>query len=262
MAYFSIEFFSKSLIRPVNFKMYIPNDPRPEANLAEDPYYQRGTKTLFVLHGYTGASENWGMEELARKYNFAIVSPSGENGFYVDGPATGHKYATFLGVELVEYIRKTFNLAMRPEDTGIVGLSMGGYGAIHTGLAYPETFGMIGAMSSALIVKGLAGMQPGSDNGMANYDYYYGCFGDLSKAAETEANPEVLIKKLKANGIAIPKLYMCCGTEDFLLAANRDLHEFLVKEGVEHEYKESKGGHDDVFWAEYRQKIVPWMFEI
>ena len=53
---------------------------------------------------------------------------------------------------------------------------------------------------------------------------------------------------------------MCCGTEDFLLENNRELHRFLESEGIPHEYHESKGNHDMVFWHEYIAKIVEWMF--
>ena len=53
---------------------------------------------------------------------------------------------------------RTFGLQISAENTGIMGLSMGGFGAIHTALAYPDRFGKIGAMSSALIVHEVAGM--------------------------------------------------------------------------------------------------------
>ena len=58
----------------------------------------------------------------------------------------------------------------------------------------------------------------------------------------------------------LPGIYMCCGTEDFLLENNRELHRFLESEGIPHEYHESKGNHDMVFWHEYIAKIVEWMF--
>ena len=165
-----------------------------------------------------------------------------------------------LGEELVDYVRKTFRLAMRPEDTCIAGLSMGGFGALHTGLAYPDRFGKIGAMSSALIVHEVAQMKPGTGNGVANYDYYRECFGEPEQLLQSDNNPETLVKKLKAAGQKIPEIYMCCGTEDFLIENNREMHRFLQDEGVPHEYHEAPGIHDMVFWSEHIQKIVRWMF--
>ena len=54
---------------------------------------------------------------------------------------------------------------------------------------------------------------------------------------------------------------MACGTEDFLLENNRDFHQFLQKEEVDHIYKEGPGTHDMAFWSSNVLDIVRWMFE-
>jgi len=259
MAQLQIEFFSNSLIRPVQFKMIIPNDFgqwQPEQKRKDKPM-----KTLFLLHGYTGAAGNWVPEYLTTLYNFAIVMPSGENGFWVDGISTGHKFGTFLAEELVDYVRKTFHLAMTAEDTFVMGMSMGGFGALHTALMYPDRFSKAIALSSALIIHGLADMKEGDENPVANYEYYRECFGDLSKIETSRHNPEVLVEEILSSGKAMPEIFMAVGTEDFLLEPNRVMHKFLEDKGVAHKYYESKGGHDMIFWDEYAKKLVPLLFE-
>ena len=258
MAYFRVEYYSNALRRETSFEVMIPNDPRFGA---PDPAEGRPLRTLFLLHGFTGKAGNYVPFGLPEKYNFAIVMPSAENSFYLNGLSTGHAFQTLVGEELVDYVRKTFRLAMKPEDTCIAGLSMGGFGALHTGLAYPQTFSKIGAMSSALIVHEVAKMQPGGGNEVANYDFYRECFGEPSRVEESDNNPETLIRKLKAAGQKIPEIYLTCGTEDFLIENNREMHRFLEAEGVPHEYHEAPGIHDMVFWTEHIQKIVRWMFE-
>ena len=260
MSNIQVEFFSNSLIRPVAFEMYLPNDFRPDMSRQSNSYYDRNCKTVFVLHGYTGWGKGWDiLYELAEKYNFALVFPSGENSFYLDSEATAGKYGTFVGSELIEYIRKTFCLCRSREDTFISGLSMGGFGALHTGLAYPDTFGKIAALSSALIIHGISSMKPGENNTVANYYYYRNCFGDLENLIESDNNPETLVKKLIQQGHNIPKIYMACGTEDFLLADNRSFHDFLTAQKVNVEYFETSGGHDMAFWDEYFAKGFEWM---
>ena len=197
-------------------------------------------RTLFLLHGYTGKAGNWVPEDVAVRYNLAIVMPTAENSFYLNGAATGRAYQTMVGEELVGYVRKTFGLAKKREETFIAGLSMGGFGALHTGLAYPETFGKIAALSSALIVHEIARMKPGEDNGVANYEYYRECFGDLATAEERD-------------------LVMACGTEDFLIENNRQLHAFLKQEEIPHVYLEGPGIHDMAFWSAYIVKAIEWM---
>lgn len=265
MAHINVEFASTSLRRPTAFELYIPNDFRddlPPEHIANynNPHYDRDCKTVFILHGYSGWGKGWtNIYTAAEKYNLALVFPSAENSFYLDSEATAGKYQTFVGSELVEYIRKTFGLCRAKEDTFISGLSMGGFGALHTGLAYPETFSKIAALSSALIVHGISGMKPGEDNGVANYQYFRNCFGDLDKVVESDKNPETLIKKLIEQKKDIPDIYLACGTEDFLLENNRQFHRFLVENNVDVKYVESSGGHDVPFWDEHFAKGFEWM---
>ncbi len=260
MANLTIRYYSNCLCRHTTFQMYLPNGFRAENPDETNPYAKRETKTLFLLHGYTGDAGNWVPEYLSEKYNFAVITPSGENSFWLDGLSTGHKFCTFLGEELIGYIRRTFGLAMRKEDTFTMGMSMGGFGAIHTALYYPDVFGKAAGLSSALIARQVANMKEGDSNPMANYEYYRECFGEPSKVLESDNNPETLVKKIKAEGKEMPQLLICCGTEDFLLENNREFHRFLEAEGVEHIYNESPGQHDMDYWNEYVQKYVPIMF--
>ena len=257
MATYSIQYFSNCLRRRTTFGMLIPNDYRLDIGQQEP---KEPMRTLFLLHGYTGMTENWVPAGLPEKYNFAIVMPTAENSFYMNGAATGSAYQSMVGEELVDYVRRTFGLARSAEDTYIAGMSMGGFGAMHLALSYPDRFGKAGCLSSAFITHGIAGMKPDGDNGMANYEYYRNCFGDLDKVLESEGNPEWQVKQLKAAGKKIPDLYLCCGTEDFLIEANRGMHRFLEAEKVPHEYHEAPGQHDMAFWSEWIVKIVDWMF--
>ncbi len=255
MAFFTVKYHSRCLNRHITFDMLLPNDEHTDSVYGKLP-----TRTLFLLHGYDMSGWNWVPEYLAIKYNFAVVVPNGENSFWLDGISTGHKFASLLGEELPDYINKTFGLAKNSEDTRIMGLSMGGFGALHTALAYPERFGAAVGMSSALIVHEVAGMKPGSGNDHANYEYYRECFGEPDKVLESPANPEYLVDGLLAAGKKLPEIYMCCGTDDFLTENNRAFHRFLTDRGVKHEYYEGPGVHDFSFWNEYTPKMIELLF--
>lgn len=257
MSQLTIKYFSRCLIRPVIFEIILPND------YVDTPteYTNRPVKTLFLLHGYTGSAYNWVPEDLANKYNFAIVIPSGENSFWLDGISTGHKYETFLYDELIKYVRKNFGLAKTPEDTYIMGFSMGGYGALHTALDHPEVFGHTIALSSALLTNKIGSMKPHEDNGVANYEYYRECFGDLETVKERSCAPEVLVNNLIEQKKSFPEIIMACGTEDFLIESNREFHQFLETKKVPHTYWEAPGIHDNVFWDSCVKKFIPIVFE-
>lgn len=253
MSNLHVEHHALSLSRLTSFRLIFP-DKLPPQLTAGNPHYDRPAKTLFLLHGYSGSSTDWlyhtPAANLAVKYNLAVVFPDGDVSFYVDGAATGRAYGTYVGVELPAFLHETFGLSMKPEDTVIGGNSMGGFGAMRTALAHPETFGGAFGLSSALIIHAAAGLDQHVNDGtiMANKDYYVSCFGDLAKLEESDNNPEVLARRLAAEGKPLPKLYMACGSEDFLVKENRAFHEFLVGEGVPVKYVEFPGIHDWDFW--------------
>lgn len=61
--------------------------------------------------------------------------------------ARGMQYERFLVDELKPCIDRHFMTSTRPEDTGLLGASMGGLITLAIGLRRPDVFGRIGAMS-------------------------------------------------------------------------------------------------------------------
>lgn len=265
MANGRFQFYSNCIMRTVDFNIILPNDV-PAEWVAINPHLQRPMKTLILLHGYSGMYTDWLygslINELAVDYNLAIICPSGENSFYLDGPETGRKYATYVGQELIDYARKTFGLSDKLEDTFIGGFSMGGFGAIHTALQFNHTFSKVFAFSSALIMHNIEKMKPGDSDIMANYEYYRLTFGELSKMSESLNNPEVLVKKILKGKDTMPRLYLTCGTEDALLSLSRDFRDFLKTENVDFEYHESPGIHDWTYWNGCLKPAIEWLLEV
>lgn len=262
MALIQANFFSNSLMRTVPINVVLPNDAPPFIT-TDNPHYERPTKTLILLHGFSGSISDWltgsDIQELALKYNLAVVMPSGENSFYLNGKGAGSAYETYTGSELITYVRKTFGLSDKSEDTFIGGLSMGGFGAIHTGLKFPENFGKIFGLSSALIVHNIKDMQPGTCDAIADYDYYERAFGKLDELEASEKNPETLIIHRQEKGETIQPIFMACGNEDFLLKENHIFRDFLTAHNVDFIYKESPGTHDWKFWNEYLETSIQWI---
>lgn len=262
MSLLKIRYRSKLMCRHVHFNVFLPDDT-PEWFLNNNPNYDRPTKTLFLLHGYDGDQDTWIVESDVLNYayqqNLAVVFPAAENSFYIDSVATGKQYCSFIGKELVEYVRKNFNLAQKREETMIAGFSMGGYGAMHIGLSHPETFMGCAGLSSANIVNELSKLKPGEGNPIANYDYYAQIFGDLSNIKNTTANLEYLYDSLVKENKSIPKIFMACGTEDFLLEPNRQLAKYFSDKKANFEYQEGPGSHNMQFWFEYLPKAVDFL---
>ncbi len=262
MSTLHVSFWTQALARPAEFYLVKPDKFLPPF-LADNPHYQRPTKTLILLHGFSGDCHDWlyngGASNLSMQYNLAVVMPTGGVSFYLDQPATGHKYCSLLGGELIDYLRDTFGLAQTREDTWIGGASMGGFGALHTALAHPDRFSGVVALSSALIVHQLPKMEPDAGNPMANYEYYVETFGDLKTAEDRDCNPELLYKQAVAAGKPLPRIYMACGTEDFLVHENRNMRDFLIEQKADFIYKEGPGVHDWSFWIPRSNEGIRWL---
>lgn len=84
-----------------------------------------------------------------------IVGISGINklggSFYVNSPVTGNWEDYIL--EVVDTVDKNFRTIKAPESRGLAGFSMGGFGAVNTGLRNPDVFSYIYAFSPGLFGK-------------------------------------------------------------------------------------------------------------
>ena len=260
MAIIEVNFISKCLMRVVTFNEIIPVDKfGPQAENAE----QKPLKTLYLLHGIFGNYTDWvngtRIQAWAEANDLAVIMPSGENRFYLDDEKSGELYGEFIGKELVEFTRKLFPLSDKREDTFIAGLSMGGYGAIRNGLKYAENFGCVIGLSAALVHDTWKDADNSAPIFTFRRNYYESIFGEYDKVKGSDKDPKALLLKLKEEGRPVPKMYLCCGTEDGLVTANRDFRDFLNENGVDLTYVEGPGKHDWVFWDTYIKKVLDWL---
>ncbi|WP_333663014.1 alpha/beta hydrolase [Chishuiella changwenlii] len=202
-------------------------------------------KTVYILHGFSASPERAyehdipNLEKLAEKYQTIYILPDGNySSWYVDSPIDSKsQYETFIGEELVHYIDENYPTEGNKNSRGILGWSMGGYGALSIGLAKHETFSAVGSVCGALDFNRFG----------ASYHNYQvdSVLGDLKKLPSQYFTFNK-IGQMKANA----QYYIIdCGTEDSeMIEMNRDFHQRLTKEKVEHLYIESPGVHNPDYW--------------
>jgi S-formylglutathione hydrolase FrmB len=262
MAVFDITLFSNTLHRQIPLTAIIPIE---EFDIPGFPKIDKSKpfRALYLLHGFSGTHTDWlrgsRIEQLAMMHNIAVFCPSGENSFYLDDKVRDALYEQYICKELVDFTRRIFPISREKKDTAIGGLSMGGYGAIHSGLKYPDVFGSIIALSSALITENVAKRTEQANNPMISVDYFAHTFGKPEEIIGSHIDPKALAKKLTEAGAVRPNLYLACGTEDFLIEPNRELHQYLTEIGYEHIYLEGAGIHDWVFWDSCIEKALLWL---
>ena len=248
MAVLSAMISSAALMRTINIKVFLPAD-----RINMDGTYdkeEKKYKTLYLLHGVLGSENDWlyrtNLIRYAEDKQIAVVMPAGENSYYIDQPDVHANYEKMIAEDLVYLTRRLFPLSDKREDTMIGGLSMGGYGALHIGLKYPDIFGRIIGLSSADMTE--IPEQLGMDAQFFRQpSFFKRIFGDVAAAKESSYNLSHLAKETAAAGI-MPEIYMACGLQDSLLASNQRLYQSLKQLGYKVTYCETDRSHSWDFW--------------
>ena len=228
-------FFSKTLAKHVGAYVILPDTGKP-------PY-----ATLYLLHGlsddYTAWLRRTRIEEYVKDLPLAVVMPDGFRGFYTnanDGPA----YANYMITDVIGMAERNFPLKPRRNARCISGLSMGGYGALRLALGYPDVFASAHSHSGAL----WCGQRRWIDS--PEFDRIFG-----KKPAGGPHDLIALAKKAKA-AKKLPAIRIDCGTEDFLLDANRAYTKSLTTLNIPHQYAEYPGVHSWDYWDTHIQTAI------
>jgi S-formylglutathione hydrolase FrmB len=232
---------SKTIGKQVGANVIIPDAGEP-------PF-----ATLYLLHGLSDDHTIWlrrtSIERYAEQYPMIIVMPDGYRGFYTNNEA-GPAYATYIAEELASTIERTFPAKRDRASRGVGGLSMGGYGALRLGLGYPDVFATATSHSGAVLHGSRDHPRKG---GSLQPPEFHRIFG--KDPTGTEHDVLALAQQCKSRG-TLPKIRIDCGTEDDLVADNRDLHKKLEAMKVPHEYQEYPGKHDWEYWDHHVQEAL------
>ncbi len=250
MAYMQMSLYSETLGMSTEAGIVLPLNALPSA--------ERGGKypVLYLLHGLGGDHTEWtrnsAIERYAESRGLALVLPRADRSYYTD-MKQGGAYFTYLSEELPGLVQRTFAISGRREDTFAAGISMGGYGAFKLAMRHPERYAAAVSLSGGLDivrrVTGPNGFLPGeADRIFGSADELRGSGEDLFALAVKAAAAE-----------PPPRLYQCCGTEDFLYDANRAFLDQAVSAGLNITYEEGPGGHDWDYWDRQLTRMLDWL---
>lgn len=259
MALIDIKLFSTTLLTNTDIRVVVPTPDEPFYS-DETPFYKPGKKyqVLYLLHGAHGDCTVWtrntGIERYAQAHKLIVVSASVTNSCYLD-MAHGSRFMTYMTKELPAFINSVFPVSTRPEDTFIAGISMGGYGTYRLALENPERFACAVSISGALDMASMVDSAPAGTPASLNFTDIFG----EAPVRGSDNDILALLKKRIAEGRPIPKLYQCCGTEDFLYRSNLQVKKELEKLPVDYTYDESPGIHNWDYWDPQIRKVLDWL---
>lgn len=253
MAYISCHFYSRYLAHQTQICLALPE--------AYGKPFQESYPVLYLLHGRgddcTSFLRNSSVERLADEYGVAVVMPSAETGFYVDGTC-GKRFYSYMTRELPAVVRQWFPVSARPEQTWLAGLSMGGYGALRIGLSLPERFAGIGIFSSGIRPDQFPDFAPTPEENEILHENIRLAFGAAPMSPKDI--PQELLRMRLQEGRPVPRILHYEGCQDMLYEMNQEFRSFAESLPIRYHYEEWQGEHDWIFWEEALKKLFHEFF--
>jgi S-formylglutathione hydrolase FrmB len=237
----SSTFASAALGREV---AYVVDLPRSYATAASRKY-----PVVYALHGLFEGSGFWerrglaailaALRESGAVPEFLVVAVDGGNSFFVNAP--GGRYEDLLTKDLVAHVGASYRVVNDRKGRALLGISMGGYGALHIAFDQP---GLVAAVAthSAMLLEKVPSAEAGARRGQMAA--FHQVFGDpIDTALWTANDPLALARKLNAK--AAPALFLDCGAGDRygLASGHGELHRILDERGVAHSFELPPGDH-------------------
>lgn len=201
---------------------------------------------IYLLHGAWGSFNDWnsktGVAAYTSSTDFIVVMPdSNGNSWYNDSPGAG-AVETFITDELRKEVEKNFRTINARAGRALVGLSMGGYGALHLATEHSQLYCAAASLSGAVGW----GTKTFDKNLLAMAKDLYPT--DTDTNYQKDALLPSILRHLKNGMYDGPSLYFDCGKEDFLIKSNQDLEAALLTNQIPHEYSEFDGAHTWTYW--------------
>ncbi len=248
MAFLRCDFPAASLGMQASFMVILPDG----CDLHTVP-------VVYLLHGLSDNCTAWSrftsVEQLARQYNIAIVMPEVHRSFYTDMTHGAH-YFSYVTDELPAWCQKTFGFSAAREKNYVMGLSMGGYGAMKCALSYPERYIGAAAFSSVTSIADFRAQF--ADDGQITAEAVA-----ISGAADIVDEKDDLCALLSRceKATETPELFLTCGTEDFLYAGNQKWEQTLAQSSLQYTFTEWPGAHTWEFWQQSIEKAFAHYFK-
>ncbi|WP_114296528.1 alpha/beta hydrolase [Anaerobacterium chartisolvens] len=234
----------------------------------EDPLLKRNGKrpyvpgmkfqTVYLLHGGgeddTTPYRYTKLEQYAEENMVMLVSPSVNDSFYMN-TKYGFKYFDYLTQELPLVVKSLFAAATERENTFLVGLAMGGNGALGLGLMRPDLYSAVVDLSGGIGVT------------LDREEYKHSLNIEFTRVRDTLLGEDEFIgsehdlltfaEKNIAEKIDLPKYFIGVGEKDFI--RDRVYKDYLALKNLGYDvyFEEGQGmKHDYGFWDKYLEKVL------
>ena len=235
-----VTFHSASLGRDMPYRVILP------ASMAAN----RKLPVVYLLHGGGGGYRDWSNYSDIAQFadsGLVLVMPEGNSSYYVNSAERPKdRYEDYITSDLIADVESRFPTAPGRENRAIVGISMGGFGAVTLALKHPDLFGFAAGISSALDVPS----RPFSIKRIGQYHQHSQIFGPWGSQTRRDNDPFVLASR--TDPAKAPYLFLSCGEQEGLFPANKKFAQLLRKRDFKYEFHAGRGGHD---WNQWNGRL-------
>ncbi|NQT61624.1 MAG: prolyl oligopeptidase family serine peptidase [Candidatus Marinimicrobia bacterium] len=219
-----------------------------------DPQQKGGYPFIVMLHGWSGDETQWeddsDLQMLCDAYNVLLVLPDGGyDGWWIDSEVSpGRNYDTHIHHEIKIWMVANFNGSMNPMNHGVMGLSMGGFGAISQALRYPDNYAAAASLSGVMDVT--------------RHTENWHLTGALGLYADDpdrwNRNNPLHLAENKAPRQS-PNMLLVCGRDDFTFKENQEMAKMLEDMGYKSVFREESGTHSHTFWKTHVESAIKFI---
>jgi enterochelin esterase-like enzyme len=226
-------------------------------------YYKSSEKypVIYLLHGIGGDGESWikrcnfnslvdSLKDCKQISDFIYIMPDARNSYYINNYNKSYCYESFFINEFIPHIDSSFRTKPSATERSIMGLSMGGFGAVMLGLKYPDFFGSVISMSGALRDSASFVSLP-----QEKYNKLFSSVFGPELTAQSRITPHwkynspyYLIDSTYANSLKKMSWYFDCASGDSLYPVNEIFHKLLMNYNIPHEFHSRPGNHNWAYW--------------
>src|SRR5579883_828523 len=273
-----------------------------------DAQKNRRYPVLYALHGYSIGADQWSKEihvpqtiegAFAQGVQEMIVvlpdSKTVHNGSMYSSSVTTGDFERFIAHDVVAYIDAHYRTISKRSSRGLVGHSMGGYGASRIGMKHSDVFGSLYIMSPCCMsARGAGPSNPESEKALAavktaadSAKLPFGLRAQLASAAAWSPNPknpplyldlpvkdgtvqqDVLAKWAANAPLAFVDQYIGnlrqynaiaidVGDQHGLRAGAAKLHEILDSYGIANTFEVYPGTHTSAVAVRFQNFVMPF----
>jgi enterochelin esterase-like enzyme len=236
------------------------------------PSYETDTTrrypVIYWLHGGFGNAREgaWTVDHLDKGIRaglmpeaIVVLAQALPVGWYVNSKDGKRPVEDVIIKDLIPHIDATYRTIARRDARGIEGMSMGGYGALHLGMKYPDLFGAISSVAPAILQDLSREPRERTFDTFADDEPYYDANGPWTLARTNVAalRQRTVIRLLAGDQDA--RLRAAIMAFDRLLTELDVPHQFTEVKGAGHVYKDIVEGlraDGYAFWRQAFRSLV------